>query len=149
MNLLKDKRGLELKLGLYALVVVSMAVIATGVWIDDWNDKYNSGLTYDLDSDYNKLDTLSDEVESQRESISVKSSAQSESDFEGTTLRAAFGILNNIFTPFDALFGNGGMLDSVTERFGLPDYVRQGFITIILFSLVFALIAIFFGRRNT
>jgi len=148
MKLIKDKRGLELKLALYAVAVVSMMVIATGVMIDDWNTKYTSGLTYDLETDYDKLSEFSIVARAQKGNISVKSSAQSASDFEGTSIRAAFGILNTIYTPFKVVFGNGGMIDSVTERFGMPDYIRQGIVTMMFFAFTFALITIFFGRKK-
>jgi len=149
MELKNDKRGLEFKLAFFALVSTSMVIMAIGVILDDWNDKYDSGLTYDLDTDYNKLDDVSTTAESQRGNISVKSSAQDVADFEGTSIRAAFGILNTIYAPFDAVFGNGGMLDSATERFGIPNYIRQGLVTMIFFAFTFALIAIFFSRRKT
>ena len=147
MNLFKDKRGVELKLALYALVAISMVILATGVIVNDWNTKYSSGLTYDL-GDYEKLDEMSTTASSQKGNISVKSSAQDESNFEGTSIRGVFSILNTIYTPFKVVFGNGGMLDTVTERFGIPDYFRQGVVTIMFFGITFALITIFFGRRK-
>ena len=139
-----NKKGLSLKAGLFAIIAFSMAIIATGVWIDSWATSYDSGLTSDFD-DYDKLDTLSSDAEKYRGNLSVSSSSEGQ-DFEGTTIRAAFGILNTIFRPFQVVFGNNGMLDSLTERFGLPDYIRQGIVTMMVLAIVFALITIFFGR---
>lgn len=141
---------MEIKNALFAIVAMSMIIIAVGVIVSDWNEQYNSGLTYDLEGDYNKLSTISGTAEEQEGRIAVSSSSSSESgDFEGTSIRAAFGILNTIFTPFQIVFGNNGMLDAVTERFGIPDYIRQGLVTIMVFAVIFALITIFFGRRKT
>ncbi|KKL04705.1 hypothetical protein LCGC14_2613360, partial [marine sediment metagenome] len=67
-------------------------------------------------------------------------------NFEGTSLRGAFGVLNNIFTPFRVVFGNGGMIDSLIERWGLPDYIGKALLTIMIISITWALIAIFFRR---
>jgi len=139
-----NKKGLIFKDAFFAIIIASMAIIAAGVWIGEWNTTYNSGLTYDLNA-YNKLNDISNDASSQQGNISVKSSfASTDTNFEGTSLRGVFGVLNNIFTPFRVVFGDGGLIDSVTERWGLPDYVRQGFVTMIIIAITFALVAIFF-----
>lgn len=144
-----NKKGLQIQSGLFAIVAVSMMVIAAGVIIADWNIIYDSGLTYDLGTDYSKLSEVSGTAESQRGSMSTGDISVSESgDFTGTSIRAAFGVLNTIYTSFNVVFGNNGMLDSITERFGLPDYIRQGIVTLMILAITFALIMIFFGRRN-
>lgn len=149
IKLIKNKKGLQLKSAFYSVVAISMLIIAIGVIINDWNSIYDSGLTYDLGSDYDKLDSISGDASSHKGNLSVKSSSTTESeDFEGTSIRAAFGVLNTIYTPFQVIFGNNGMLDAITERFGLPDYIRQGFVTIMVVAITFALITIFFGRRK-
>lgn len=144
-----NKKGLEFKLAFFALIAVSMAVIAIGSWITQWNTDYSSGLTYDLGSDYNQLDKISDEIEDNQGRIAVKSTNTGE-EFEGTSIRGVFGVLNNIFVPFRVVFGDNGMIDAVTERFGLPDYVRQGLVAMMIVSITFALVAIFFrlNRRS-
>jgi len=147
-KLINNKQGVQFKLAFFAVVALSMVVISTGVIIEDWNTKYNSGLTYDL-SDYSKLDEMSASAKGQKGNISVKSSAQDESNFEGTSIRAAFGIINTVYAPFKVVFGNGGMLDSVTERFGAPDYIRQGIVTMIFIAFTWAIVTILFGRLRT
>ncbi len=137
-----NKKGLEFKLAFFAIIAVSMAVIAIGTWVNQWNDDYSSGLTYDL-GDYDKLDDITGDIETQQGKVTVKSTNTGE-EFEGTSIRGVFGILNNIFDPFRIVFGNNGMIDSVTERFGLPDYVRQGLVSMMIVSITFALVAIFF-----
>ena len=140
--LIKNKKGMEFKSALFSLIAASMAVIAIGIFISDWNTTYNSGLNPDL-SEYNKLNSLSSTAQSQKEGVTVKSSNTGE-QFEDTSIRGVFGILNNIYAPFRIVFGDGGMLDSVTERFGMPDYIRQGIVTMIIIAITFALVAIFF-----
>jgi len=137
-----NKKGLEFKLAFFAIIAVSMAVIAIGTWVNQWNDDYSSGLTYDL-GDYDQLDEVTGDIETQQGKVTVKSTNTGE-EFEGTSIRGVFGILNNIFDPFRIVFGNNGMIDSVTERFGLPDYVRQGLVSMMIVSITFALVAIFF-----
>lgn len=139
-----NKKGLVFRNAFFAIIVASMAIIAVGIWVNDWNTQYSSGLTYDLGS-YSELDSMSGQASAQKGNVSIKSSFAAE-DFEGTSIRGVFGVLNNIYTPFRVVFGDGGMIDSVTERWGLPDYVRQGFITMMLIAITFALVAIFFRK---
>ena len=146
-KLIKDKKGLVFKDAFFSLVIVSVAIIATGVWIGSWNETYSSGLTYDL-GDYDELDVMSGEAQSQKGNVSVKTSFDT-GDFEGTSLRGVFGVLNNIYTPFRVVFGDGGMIDSVTERWGLPDYIRQALVTLMIIAITFALVAIFFRKPGT
>ena len=139
-----NKKGLEFKLAFFALIALSMVVVATGMWISEWNTSYGSGLTNDL-SNFNKLDDLSSEAQSQREAISIKSARSGDStNFEGTAIRGVFGMLNNIYESFRLVFGEGGMIDSVTDRFGIPDFIRQGVVTMMIMAITFALAAIFF-----
>ena len=142
-----NKKGLVFKNALFALVAMSMLILAAGYWIDDWNSKYNSGLTYDL-GEYNKLDTLSDYASSSQGNISVKSSFDTtgSGDFEGTSLRGAFGIINRIFLPFNVVFGDGGLIDSIEDRFGIPDYITIGIASMMIMAIVFAIIALFFRK---
>ena len=140
----KNKKGLEFKSSFFALAAFSLIIIAVGAIVGEWNNDYNSGIAYDLGG-YNKLDSLSTQAEAQQGEISVKSSSAGESgDFEGTSLRGVFGVLNNIYSPFRLVFGNNGMLDDVTERFAIPDYLRRFFVTAMVMAITFTLIAIFF-----
>ena len=143
---LKDKRGLEFKLAFFAIIAISVVTIAVGIWVNDWNDTYNSGLTYDL-QDYDELDSMSGQAKAQQGNISVKTSF-SEDNFEGTSLRGAFGVINNMFAPFRVVFGEGGMIDSVTTRWGMPDYIRQGIITMMIIAITFALVALLFRKTE-
>ncbi|KKN06159.1 hypothetical protein LCGC14_1080170, partial [marine sediment metagenome] len=97
-----NKKGLVFKDALFAIIFVSVSIIAIGIWIGDWNVKYDSGLTYDL-GNYDELSSVSDTAQSQKGNLSVKSAfdaGQGATNFEGTSIRGAFGVLNNIFAPF-------------------------------------------------
>jgi hypothetical protein len=146
---MKDKKGLQFKSALFALVTVSIAIIAVGFWIDDWNVKYDSGLTYDLGG-YNKLDTMSDYASSSKGSLAVKSSSDTtgSGDFEGTSIRGAFSIINNLFTPFNVVFGAGGLIDSIQERWGIPNYIIIGLITLMIIAIIYSIIALFFKKST-
>ena len=139
-----NKKGLVFKNAFFALIAMSMIVIALGIWIAEWNDDYGAGLDNDL-GEFNKLSSLSSEAQSQREAIGVKSARSDSSiNFEGTAIRGVFGMLNNIYQSFRLVFGEGGMIDSVTDRFGVPDFIRQGVVTMMIMAITFALAAIFF-----
>jgi len=144
MTIIKDKRGLEFRLAFYATILVSIVIVAVGVHVGEWEDAYDSGLSYDL-TEYDNLDSLSTEAESQKDSIAVKSSNTGE-DFEGTSIRGVFGLLNNIYQPFRVVFGNNGMIDKLTERWGIPDYIRQAVVTVMVMAITFGLLAIFYRR---
>lgn len=143
-----NKKGLEFKLALFAILVASVCIIAVIDWMTEWNTDYDSGLSQDL-GEYNKLAEMSSEAKTQQDGVVIKS-ADTGTDFEGTSIRGVFGILNNIYRPFRIVFGDDGMIDSLTERFGLPDYIRQFLVTMMVISITFTLIAIFFrlSRRS-
>lgn len=142
MNLIKDKRGLEFKLAFFALIAVSLIVVSVGIIINDWNSTYDSGLVSDL-GEFDKINSIQNEASGQQGKITVKSSTQDE-NFEGTSIRGVFGVLNNIYKSFRIVFGDNGMLDSLTERFGIPDYIRQALVLMMITAITFTLIAIFF-----
>jgi len=137
-----NKRGIEFKSAFFAIIAISMVVVAVGVIVEQWDTAYSSGLSSDL-GDFNKLDDVSVTARSQQEGV-ISQTADPGADFEATTFRGVFGIINNIFDPFRIVFGDNGMLDSVTERFGMPDYVRQGIVTMMIIAITFTLVAIIF-----
>ncbi len=135
-----NKKGLQITNALFAVVVVSMAVISIGVVGQGWSDKYNSGLTYDLD-EYENLDDLSDQATGQKNKVTPTDPDPSSGDFEGKIFRGGYGIIGSIFTPFTATFN---MLKSLENRFGLPSYTTQGILTIMVFALIGSIIAVVF-----
>jgi len=142
-SIIQDKRGLVFKNAFFAILIASAAFVALGVWIDAWNTDYIAGLTVDFD-DYDKLDEISGEAIGQEGNISIKSSFNEGTDFEGTSLRGVFSVLNDLYRPFRVIFGEGGMIDSLTDRWGMPDYIRQLLVAMMIFAITFAIIAIFF-----
>jgi len=137
-----NKKALQFKSAFFAIIALGLVITAVGVIVSGWNDTYNAGLLYDLDN-LNQIDSVGSTAQSQQSGVNIKS-ANSGIDFEGTSIRGVFGILNNIYEPFRIVFGDNGMLDSITERFGIPDYIRQAVVTLMIISITFALVAIFF-----
>jgi hypothetical protein len=146
-QLLKDKRGAELRYIFYAIVVVSMAVIAIGINMTEWSNKYDSGVDPDL-SGFDKLEEISGVATGQQRSISPDDPDPG-IDAEATTFRSVFGILTNIFSPLRTVIGTDGMIEEARVRMGLPDYIIRGSITLMIFAVIFTLIAIIFriGKR--
>lgn len=137
-----NNKGMQIKLAFFAVIAVSVALIASGVWVSQWNSKYESGIMYDLKG-LNKLDEVSGTAGSQQGRLSPNSPDPG-SDFETNTYRGAFGIISNIYEPFRIVFGEGGMIDSITDRWGIPNYIRQALVTLIIIAFTFALVAIIF-----
>ncbi len=146
MKMKMNKKGVQLKSAFFAVTVISLFVVMVGNWIISWNSQYGSGVTYDLDK-YNKLSSISLSVGEQRSSIGAQSS-DTGSDAESSTFRRVFGIITNIFAPFEIVFGNDGMLDSIIERFGIPYEVELAIIIMMSASLIFTIIAIIFRREK-
>lgn len=140
-----NKKGVQLKSAFFAVVAVSMIIIAAGVIIGEWDTQYNSGLNYDL-SEYDELDSFSQEAETQKGQITPQDADPGSGDFEGRIFRGGYGILGRIFLPFQSVFN---MLESVEERFGMPNYVMEGVLTLVFFSLIFSLVAIIFRLGRT
>ena len=147
-KLIYDKKALEFKSAFFAIIAVALIITSIGLWVNQWNTDYSSGLTYDL-GEYDQLNEISGTAGTQQSDVAVKSTNTGES-FEGTSIRGVYGILTNIYAPFRVVFGDNGMLDVVTERFGLPDYIRQGIVTMMIIAITFALVAILFrlGRSS-
>ena len=145
-----NKKGLIFKNALFALIIISMVIVGIGIWVNEWSDKYDSGIDYDL-GNYNQLDTLSSYATSTQGNLSTKSSFDTTSagDFEGTSIRGAFSVINDIFTPFNVLFGEGGMISSIQDRWNLPNYIVIGIISMMILAIVFALIALFFRKADS
>jgi hypothetical protein len=146
-NLYKNKKGLMFKNAIFAMVIISMVVYAIGIWINDWNSQYNSGLNYDLGG-YNKLDELSTYASSSKGNLSTKTSLDT-GDFEGTSLKGAFSIINNFFTPFNVVLGKGGLLNSIQDRWSIPSYIILTFMTLFTIAIIMAIIAILTKRVQT
>lgn len=143
-----NKRGLEFKLAFFGLIVASIFIVAIGSILTSWNETYDSNIVSNL-GEYSTLDDTTTTAQQQQEKIVVKDPS-SDQNFEDTTYRGMFGILSSIYAPFAIVFGDGGMIDSVTERFGMPDYLRQGIVIMMGFAITWALIAIVFrlARRS-
>jgi len=135
-----NKKGVQIKAALFALVVVSLSIITIGVVGQGWSNNYGSGLTYDL-QEYENLDSLSSEVTTQKGKITPTDPDPSSGDFEGKIFRGGYGILGSIFSPFFAFFN---MLESIEDRFGLPSYITIGILTLMFISIIFAIIAVIF-----
>jgi len=140
--LIKDKKGFELKSAFFAIILISMTIIALQVWTEEWAIDYDSGIEYDLGG-YNSLDSMTNQASKQEGNISGTDPGTS-GDFEGTALRSVFGIINNIYTPFRVVFGRDGWISSITQRLGLPDYIWQGIVTMMIMAVTMTLIAILF-----
>lgn len=134
-----NKKG-SLKSALFSVVVLSMFILAIGIVVGEWGVQYNSGIDYDL-NEYQALDEFSDEAQKERESITPQDPDPGTGDFEGQLFRGGYGTIGRIFTPFRIVFN---MFSSLERRFGIPNYVGQGILTMIFFSLITLIIMILF-----
>ena len=137
-----NKKGMEFKSTLQSIVIVSLLVIAYGVIIVNQSEAYGTGIASEIDQ-YNKLDDISETSGGFKEGIGA-SDPNPGQDAEANTFRAVYGLLTNIFSSFDLIIGEDGMVDGLTDQLGIPSYIRQGFIAIFAIAVVFTLVGIIF-----
>jgi len=137
-----NKKGMEFKSVLQSVVMVSLLVVAYGIIIINQSNAYNTGITSEIDQ-YDKLDEISSTTGGFKENIGA-SDPNPGQDAEANTFRSVYGLLTNIFSSFDLIIGQGGMIDRLTDQLGIPSYVRQGFIALFVIAVVFTLIGIIF-----
>ena len=135
-----NKKGFQIQLGMFAIIACSLAILAASVVITEWNSQYSSGITNDL-GDFEKLNNISQKIQQQKEGTAAKSS-ESGDDFQATSIKGSFGVINGIFTSFELVLGKGGMLDSARIRFGIPDYVMQALYAFMIIAIVIAIITV-------
>lgn len=140
-----NNKGASLKNLFFSVIIVSMVVLAIGTIVGEWSIKYNSGLTYDL-GEYSDLDTFSSEAQTQKRGVTPADVDPGTGDFEGELLGGGYGILGRIFLPFTSVWN---MMESVENRFGLPSYVGEGVLTLMVFSIIATLVAILFRLART
>ena len=137
-----NKKGLRFKLGLFAIVAISMAVIAYGAIIDQQADKYGTSVVSNV-KQYDKLDDVSSTAEGYEGSLTPEDPEPGE-DGETATFRGVYGIITGLFNAFNIVTGDGGMIDDVVTQIGLPSYVRQGIVTLMFVAISFSLVSIIF-----
>lgn len=141
-NIIKDKKGFELKYGLFAIIGISMVVISIGVIVNDWANAYDQSMDLNI-AGFDRLDEMAGVASGQRDQISPDD-PEPGIDSEASTFRSVFGILSNIFSPFRVVFGQDGMLDMARKQLGLPNYILTGAITMMIIAIIFTLVAIIF-----
>lgn len=133
---------MEFKPMIWSVIIFSMVIVAVGIMINDTAPNYGSTLTSDLGS-YDKLDEISSSTETQQGSINPQS-GEASSDYEAETFRGGYGIITNIFSPLRVVFGENGIFQSASERFGVPRYILIGLTTMFSVTIIFSIVAIVF-----
>ncbi len=137
-----NKKGLEFKAGFFAIVAISMAVLAYATIIDQQAIKYDT-LAISEVGQYDNLDEVSGTAEGYESSLTPEDPEPGE-DAETGTFRGVYGIITGLFSAFNLVTGSGGMIDSAITQLGLPTYVRQGIVTLMFIAIAFSLVAVIF-----
>lgn len=130
---------MDFKNTFFAIVLVGILVSAVGIIVNDWGVEYGSDITSDFGS-YNKIGDVENYITNYSGRISPQS-GEASSTAEDITYKGVFGILAGIFQPFRLVYS---MIDTLFERFGIPDYIKIGIISMIIASIIFTIIAIIF-----
>jgi len=138
---------MEFKKVLFSIIIVSMVMVSVGLIINGWR-VYNPAISNDLTGEFNELDTMAGYSESYKGNINPQS-GEASSDYEAETFRGGYGIITNIFPALRTVYGSGGMLDKIAERFSIPVYIIQGIVAMFIFAIVFGIVAIVFRLGRT
>lgn len=137
-----NKKGLEFKLLTYAIVAFSVIIIASGVVVNEWANAYNLNVSNDL-GDLNKLSSVSDQAGVSKDKLTPED-IQSGETAETTTFSGVYGVIGTIFSSYTFVYGENGVIGSIVERFGLPVYVYQMIVVLIVVAMIWALVSIIF-----
>lgn len=143
-----NKKGLQIKSMFFAVIVMSMVILAVGSILIDWDSVYSSGVSYDLDDDYDALDEFAGEARTMRGNITPKDADPGTGDFEGKIFSGGYGILGRLFSPFNTVWS---MFESIEQRFGFADqaYIRKGVLAMMFIAIVTTIIAIIFRLNRS
>jgi len=138
---------MEFKSTFWAIVLFSMIIFAAGVIINEQSSQYGPTITSDLGG-FDKLEDISASAGVQKGNLNPQSSETS-SDYEAQTYRGVYGIISNIFSPLSVVLGDDGIIASAVLRWGIPNYIYMGFLTLFTFAIIFGIIAIIFRLGRT
>ena len=138
---------MEFKTTFFAIIIFSVLMIAVGVIINQRNSAYNTGITSDLEG-LNKLEDVGAVAEEHQDDISPQS-GEASSDFETETFRGGYGTILKAYDDLRSVYGEGGIIDSLTTRYGIPDYIRRAFIYMVSIAILFGIVAIVFRLGRT
>jgi len=133
---------MEFKSAFFAIVVVGILITAVTVVINGWGVGYGSDVTSDL-MEYDKSSDLEQYTGDYQGRI-TPTSPETSSDVETQTYRGVYGIISNPFSPLRLVFGSGGMIDSISQRFHIPSYIWRSIVSLMIISIIFTIVAIIF-----
>ena len=141
-----NKKGLQFRNAFFAIIILGVVVTSIGIIIANWNSYYNSGINWDLGS-FDQSSAVYSQTGTYINSTTSKDPTVGE-DYQSNIYKAAYGIITNLVSPFAMVFGQNGMLYSISTMFGVPSYIIAAIISMMIIALVFAFISIIFKQFN-
>ncbi|HUV85011.1 MAG TPA: hypothetical protein VMV86_04830 [Methanosarcinales archaeon] len=140
--MIKNKKGLVFKNVFFAMVVLSVFILAMGDTIVKWNNVYDSEIDYDL-YEYSDLNSSKKTADTYSGGVTPDDSDPGTGDFEGKMFRGSYGVIGDILS-FRPIKGIYLMIESIETRFSMPYYVSESITLMMIFAFIFAGIAIIF-----
>lgn len=137
---------MEFKSTTFAIIIIGMMITSIGLILAEWNYAYNSGITSDLE-ELSRLSEASSEARTQQGKINPQS-GEASSDFETGTYKGVYGIVTGMYASLRMIYGDNGMIDSVMKRYGIPSFIWQGIIAMIIVAITMTLVAIIFRKTQ-
>jgi len=119
-----------------------MIIVSAGIIVNQQGAAYSSETISDLD-EFNKMNDVSREAQVQQGSINPQS-GEASSDAETETYRGAYGIVTNIWGVLRGVYGSEGIIQNAGKRWGIPDYVLNGLVTMFSIAIALGIVAIVF-----
>lgn len=133
-----NKKGAQIGSMFIAAVLVSFMITATLLIVNEYSLFYNgsnSGINIPGSENFNKLNDTSNQFRS----ITSTNNPDQGSNFESNLFRLSYGVITNIFLPLDIAYD---MLLGISQTFKLPHYISYTIILLLVFAIVFSLIAL-------
>lgn len=143
-----NKKGLQFRNAFFAIIILGLVVTSLGIIVSGWSSYYQSGITWNF-QEYDKSSEISETVGGYQGVISPKS-PETGMDYESNILQSVYGVVNNLMFPFSFVFGESGLIHSAASLFGIPNYIILAIISMMVISIIFAIVAIMFKQfKNT
>ncbi len=143
-----NNKGLQFRNAFFAIIILGVVVTSMGIIIATWSDYYGSGISWNL-GDFDQSGSVYSTAGTYINSTNPKTS-EIGTDYQSNIYQSAYGIITNLISPFAMVFGQNGMLYSISTMFGIPNYIIIAIVSMMIIALVFAFIAIIFKQfKNT
>ena len=146
-QLINNKRGMGLKEALFSVVIFGFLIYGFVNITQNFDTIYNSDSNLSS-SDYDTLAGIENKTSTWRTQITPQDVGSGD-NAETATFRGSYGVLASIPTTFDAVVGQKGIINILSDTYFIDSKIENTLIVLFSIALIFALIAIIFRLGRT